>query len=66
MLLIGYRGSDTFFFSSSYAACLCFNSLSEPQGMCYIETSNLDGETNLKIRQVLASTLHMIHGKIVI
>lgn len=27
---------------------------SEPQGMCYIETSNLDGETNLKIRQVIA------------
>ncbi len=26
---------------------------SEPQGMCYIETSNLDGETNLKIRQVI-------------
>lgn len=26
---------------------------SEPQGMCYIETSNLDGETNLKIRQVM-------------
>jgi len=24
--------------------------------MCYIETSNLDGETNLKIRQVLALT----------
>lgn len=23
--------------------------------MCYIETSNLDGETNLKIRQVIIS-----------
>uniref|UniRef100_A0A7N9B0Y3 Phospholipid-transporting ATPase n=1 Tax=Mastacembelus armatus TaxID=205130 RepID=A0A7N9B0Y3_9TELE len=29
---------------------------SEPQGMCYIETSNLDGETNLKIRQGLQMT----------
>uniref|UniRef100_A0A674NGI2 Phospholipid-transporting ATPase n=1 Tax=Takifugu rubripes TaxID=31033 RepID=A0A674NGI2_TAKRU len=28
----------------------------EPQGMCYIETSNLDGETNLKIRQGLQVT----------
>uniref|UniRef100_A0A673XQN4 Phospholipid-transporting ATPase n=1 Tax=Salmo trutta TaxID=8032 RepID=A0A673XQN4_SALTR len=30
--------------------------LFEPQGMCYIETSNLDGETNLKIRQGLQIT----------
>uniref|UniRef100_A0A8D0CE00 Phospholipid-transporting ATPase n=1 Tax=Salvator merianae TaxID=96440 RepID=A0A8D0CE00_SALMN len=29
---------------------------SEPQAMCYIETSNLDGETNLKIRQGLTQT----------
>lgn len=25
---------------------------SEAEGHCYIETSNLDGESNLKIRQV--------------
>ncbi|XP_039669932.1 phospholipid-transporting ATPase IA isoform X3 [Perca fluviatilis] len=37
-------------------ADLVILSSSEPQGMCYIETSNLDGETNLKIRQGLQMT----------
>ncbi|XP_012708071.2 probable phospholipid-transporting ATPase VD [Fundulus heteroclitus] len=27
---------------------------SDPRGVCYIETANLDGETNLKLRQVVS------------
>lgn len=32
------------------------NYCSEPKGLCYIETANLDGETNLKIRKCIVKT----------
>ncbi|XP_030237938.1 probable phospholipid-transporting ATPase IA isoform X6 [Drosophila navojoa] len=49
---------DTFF-----PADLILLSSSEPQGMCFIETANLDGETNLKIRQGMPSTAKLLDTK---
>ncbi|CAN8012891.1 unnamed protein product, partial [Ixodes pacificus] len=46
-----------------FPADLILLASSEPQGMCYIETANLDGETNLKIRQGLPQTAEMLTTK---
>lgn len=43
-----------------FPADLIMLSSSEPQGMSFIETANLDGETNLKIRQALPETASLL------
>ncbi|KTW27924.1 uncharacterized protein T551_02891 [Pneumocystis jirovecii RU7] len=47
-----------------FPADLVLISSSEPEGLCYIETSNLDGETNLKIKQSLPETSSFISHRI--
>lgn len=43
-----------------FPADLVLLSSSEPQGMAYLETSNIDGESNLKIRMSHSNTTHLI------
>ncbi|KAJ3311213.1 hypothetical protein HDV04_004217 [Boothiomyces sp. JEL0838] len=46
--------------SSYFPADIIILSSSEPDGLCFIETSNLDGETNLKIRQAIPETADLV------
>ncbi|OQO10916.1 putative phospholipid-transporting ATPase [Cryoendolithus antarcticus] len=44
----------------SFPADIVLLASSEPEGLCYIETANLDGETNLKIKQGIPETCNLV------
>lgn len=46
-----------------FPADMILLSSSEPQAMSFLETSNLDGETNLKIRQAVPATARLLETK---
>ena len=48
--------------NSFFPADLVLLSSSEPQGISFVETANLDGETNLKIRQGVQSTAKLLES----
>ena len=44
-----------------FPADLALLSTTNPEGICYIETMNLDGETNLKMKKALQDTWELKH-----